>query len=58
MNVDDYREQVIALLQSGNKSGNKGALEDAANCVLYCSENAMESSRIIDKILGCLDDED
>lgn len=54
MNVDDYREQVIALLQSGNK----GALEDAANCVLYCSENAMESSRIIDKILGCLDDED
>ena len=52
MNIDDYREQVVDLL----KSGNPEALEDAANCVLYCSESGLECSNVIDTCLGCLDD--
>ena len=52
MNIDDYREQVVDLL----KSGNAEALEDAANCVLYCSESGLECSTVIDTCLGGLDD--
>ena len=52
MNIDEYRKQVVALL----KTCNQDVLDDAAECVLYCSECGIPPSRLIQERLGVLDD--
>ena len=48
MDIDEYRDRVIELLEDGEKE----TLQQAAECILYASESGTECGEFFDLCLG------
>lgn len=48
MDIDEYRDRVIELLEDGEKE----TLQQAAECILYASDARVECGEFFDDCLG------